>query len=290
MASTVWKGYLSFGLISVPIRLHVAARSERVGFNQIHKDCNSRIRQKLYCPSCDRVVERAELIKGYEYEKGQYVLVEEEEIKKIMPASGSTMEILEFVRLDEVDPLFFDSSFFTVPEEAGRKAYKLLVETMESAGYAAMAKVSMHQREYTVLVRPRKGGLTLHTMYYPNEIRELSEYGAPAEVEVKPQEVKLAKQLVESLAAPFEPEKYHDAYRKQLLDLVEAKRQGQAVAVAEAPRLAPVIDLMEALRQSLASQPDKKPPARSGDVNGGSAIEEGEKRTRRIKTERRASR
>ena len=286
MASTVWKGYLSFGLISVPIRLHVAARGERVGFNQIHKDCNSRIKQKLYCPSCDRIVERAELIKGYEYEKGQYVLVEEEEIKKIMPASGSTMEILEFVKLDEVDTLYFDASFFTVPEEAGRKAYKLLVETMESAGYAAMAKVSMHQREYTVLVRPRKGGLTLHTMYYPNEIRELSEYGAPAEVEVKPQEVKLAKQLVESLAAPFEPEKYHDSYQQQLKNLVEAKRQGQAVAVTEAPRLAPVIDSMEALRQSLASRPDKKPPSRTGDVNGGTAIEEGGERTARRKTAR----
>ena len=289
MAATAWKGYLSFGLISVPIRLHAAARSERVGFNQIHKGCNTRIRQKLYCPSCDRLVERAELIKGYEYEKGQYVLVEEEEIKKIMPPSGSTMEILEFVKLEEVDPLYFNSSFFAVSEEAGRKAYKLLVETMASAGYAAMAKVSMHQREYTVLVRPRQGGLTLHTMYYPNEIRELSEYGAPVEVGVKPQEVDLARQLVESLAAPFAPEKYHDAYQQQLKDLVEAKRQGQAVAVAETPRLAPVIDLMAALKQSLASQPAKKPPARTADVNGGAAIEEPEKRFPG-KTARRAAR
>ena len=173
MASTVWKGYLSFGLISVPIRLHVAARSERVGFNQIHKECNSRIRQKLYCPICDRTVERSELIKGYEYEKDHYVLVEDEEIKKMAPTSGATMEILEFVKLDEVDPLYFDSSFFAVPEDAGQKAYYLLVETMENAGYAAVAKVSMHQREYTVLVRPRKHGLTIHTMHYPNEIREL---------------------------------------------------------------------------------------------------------------------
>ena len=266
MAATVWKGYLSFGLISVPIRLHVAARSERVGFNQIHKECNSRIRQKLYCPICDRQVERSELIKGYEYEKDHYVLVEDEEIKKMAPSSGATMEILEFVKLDEVDPLYFDSSFFAVPEEAGKKAYYLLVETMESAGYAAIAKMSMHQREYTVLVRPRKHGLTLHTMHYPNEIRELAEYGQPSGAEVKPQEVKLAMQLVESLAAPFEPGKYHDEYQRQLRELIEAKRQGETVPVSRAPRLAPVIDLMEALQQSLAAQPEKKLPARTNHI------------------------
>ena len=131
MATTVWKEYLSFGLISVPIRLHVAPHGDRIGFNQLHKECHSRIRQRLYCPVCDRQVERSELVKGYEYEKDSYVLVEEEEVKKVTPGSGSTMEILEFVKLEEVDPLYCDNSFFSVPEEAG---------------YAARAKVSMHQR------------------------------------------------------------------------------------------------------------------------------------------------
>ncbi len=285
MAATVWKGYLSFGLISVPIRLHVAARGERVGFNQIHKECNSRIRQKLYCPICDRQVERSELIKGYEYEKDHYVLVEDEEIKKMAPQSSATMEILEFVKLDEVDPLYFDSSFFAVPEEAGQKAYYLLVETMENAGYAAVAKVSMHQREYTVLVRPRKHGLTIHTMHYPNEIRELAECGQPSNTEVKPQEVKLAMQLVESLAAPFEPGKYSDQYQKQLRELIEAKRQGETVPVSQAPRLAPVIDLMEALQQSLASQPKKKPLVGTNHVNEAPA---GEKKSSRRRTARNA--
>ena len=283
MAATVWKGYLSFGLISVPIRLHVAARSERVGFNQIHKECNSRIRQKLYCPVCDRQVERSELIKGYEYGKDHYVLVEDEEIKKMAPKSGATMEILEFVKLDEVDPLYFDSSFFAVPEEAGQKAYYLLVETMESAGYAAVAKMSMHQREYTVLVRPRKGGLTLHTMHYPSEIRELAEYGQPGNAEVKPQEVKLARQLAESLAAPFEPDKYHDEYQQQLRELIEAKRQGETVPVSQAPRLAPVIDLMEALQQSLAAQPEKKPPARTNHIDAEPAAAKKSSRPKRAR-------
>ena len=167
-------------------------------------------------------------------------------------------------------PLYFDSSYYLVPEDAGRKAYHLLVDTMDQAGYAAVAKLSMHQREYTVLVRAREQGLTLHTMYYPNEIRTLAEYGRNSsedDIEVKPAETKLAGQLIESLAAPFKPEKYTDQYQARLKELVEAKRAGEETASTEGPRLAPVIDLMDALQKSLASQPKKalkkKGPARA---------------------------
>ena len=266
MAATVWKGHLTFGLISIPIRLFSAARSERLSFNQLHKECHSRIRQPLYCPTCERMVERTEIVKGYEYEKEQYVLFNDEELEKMAPASAKTMEILEFVRLAEVDPLFFDTSFYAVPEEAGRKAYYLLVKTMEESGYAAIAKVAMHQREYTVVVRPREGGLTMHSMYYENEIRKVEEYGEPANVEVKPQEVKLAQQLVESLAADFEPKKYHNEYQEQLKTLIEAKVKGQEVTAPPERQLAPVIDLMDALKKSLAEREastPRKPPARA---------------------------
>jgi len=266
MAATVWKGHLTFGLISVPIRLFSAARSERLSFNQLHKECHSRIRQPLYCPTCERMVERTEIVKGYEYEKEQYVLFNDEELEKMAPASAKTMEILEFVRLAEVDPLFFDTSFYAVPEEAGRKAYYLLVKTMEESGYAAIAKVAMHQREYTVVVRPREGGLTMHSMYYENEIRKVEEYGEPADVEVKPQEVKLAQQLVESLAADFEPKKYHNEYQEQLKGLIETKVKGQEVTAPPERQLAPVIDLMDALKKSLAEREGstpRKPPARA---------------------------
>ena len=286
MASTVWKGYLSFGLISVPIRLHVAARSDRIGFNQLHKECHSRIRQRLHCPVCDRQVERSELVKGYEYEKDNYVLVEEEEVKKVTPQSGSTMEILEFVKLEEVDPLYFDSSFFALPEEAGKKAYELLVRTMEEAGYAAVAKVSMHQREHTVLVRPRNNGLTLHTMHYPADIRQVAEYGQDSDTEVKPQEIKLARQLVESLAAPFEPDKYRDEFQERLREMIEAKRQGQEVAASQTPRLAPVVDLMEALQKSLASKTKKKPPARAAKSQPAATASTGKRPSRRKPAQR----
>lgn len=265
MASTVWKGYLTFGLISIPIRLFSAARSEGIHFNQLHKVCHTRIRQPQYCPTCERMVERSEIVKGYEYEKDQYALVEDEEIKKIAPASAQTMEILEFVSLAEIDPIYYETSYLVVPEDAGRKAYALLVKTMEEAGRAAIAKVAMHQREYTVIIRPRGGGLTLHTMYYENEVRDVPEYGPIDEVKLKPDEIKLAKQLVESLVAEWQPEKYHDEYQGRLKALLDAKLKGQEVAVAPQPQLAPVIDMMEALKQSLAAREAApgKPPLRA---------------------------
>ena len=135
MAATTWKGYITFGLISVPVRLFTAARSERVSFNQLHKECHTRVRQQLYCPTCDAKVERSDLVKGYQDAKDQYILVEEAEIKKVQPISAAGMEILEFVRLEEVDPLYLDSSFYALPEDAGRKAYFLLTDAMEKSGY-----------------------------------------------------------------------------------------------------------------------------------------------------------
>jgi DNA end-binding protein Ku len=266
MAASVWKGYLTFGLISIPIRLHSAARSESIHFNQLHSVCHTRIKQPQFCPTCQKQVPRTEIVKGYEYEKDQYVLVDEEEIKKIAPPSARTMEIQEFVDLKDVDPLYYETSYFAVPEDPGRKAYQLLVQTMEESGRAAIAKVAMHQREHVVIVRPRAHGLTLHTMYYADEVRDLPEYGSTTDVVVKPEEVKLAKQLVDSLTGTFDPEKYRDEYQERLQALVDAKLQGRQVAVAPEAPLAPVIDMMEALKKSLAAREasaPKKPPVRA---------------------------
>ncbi len=263
MASTVWKGYLTFGLLSVPIRLFAAARSERVSFNQLHKECKSRIRQLQHCPVCDRKVEREEITKGYEYDRDRYVLVDDADLEKIVPKSARTMEILEFVKLQEIPPLFFDTSYYVVPDQPGRKAYDLLLATMGESGYAALAKVAMHQREYLVVIQPHGNGLTLHTMYYADEVRQVAEYGQPSGAEVKPQEVELAKRLVESLAAPFDPSKYRDEYQHRVREMVESKRQGMELTPVPVPRLAPVLDLMDALQKSLAAIPRKpaKPAA-----------------------------
>lgn len=260
MASTVWKGYITFGLITIPVRLYAAARTERVGFNQIHEPCGSRIKQQTFCPRCDRTVERSELVKGYEVEKDRYVIVNDEEIKGIAPASSDNMEIVEFVKAEGIDPIYFDASYFMVPEDAGKKAYHLLLETMQKSGYSAVAKITMHQREYTVIVRPHADGLLLHTMFYPEEVREVPEFRRDESVNVKPQEVALAEKLVEGLAADFDPSKYHDEYQGRLMQMLEAKREGQKVETIAPKKRAPVIDLMQALQKSLGELP-KKPAA-----------------------------
>jgi DNA end-binding protein Ku len=288
MAATVWKGFLTFGLISIPVRLFTAARPERVSFNQLSKKTNARVKQQLIDSATGEVLDRSDIVKGYAVGKDQYILVDDEEIKKVQPASGDTMEIQEFVRIQEVDPLYYDQSYYIVPEEAGKKPYYLLVDTMQKSGYVAVAKISMHQREFTVMVRPRGGGLTLHTMYYENEIREVPEYGRRGDFEVKPQEIKLAEQLVESLATPFEPKKYHDTYQLRLQELIAAKQEGKEAKPTEARRLAPVIDLMEALQKSLKDRPEKKAPARA---NGATpADEEAAPKATRKRPARRAAR
>jgi DNA end-binding protein Ku len=264
MASTVWKGHLTFGLISIPVRLTTAARSERISFNQLHKECHSRVKQPLFCPTHNRIIERSEVVKGYEYEKDQYVLFTEEELDKIEPASAKVAEILEFVKLGEVDPIYFDASYYLAPDEGGTKAYQLLMSAMQESGYAAIAKLTMHQREHIVVVRPSNKGMMLHTMFYSNEIRA-AESSSTDRVELKDQEKKLAQQLIENLAVPFEPQKYHDTYQDNVRAMIAAKLKGQEVTEVAPPHMAPVIDLMEALKKSLAERqaPAKKPPVRA---------------------------
>ena len=252
MAASVWTGSIGFGLLSIPIRLYPAARGERINLHQLHKKCHTRLRQPLYCPTCNRMVERSEVVKGYEYEKGHYVLIENEELKKITPPSGKVMEIQAFVKGSQIDPIYFESSYLALPEKDNPKPYVLLVKALEDSERVGIAKVTMHQREYTVFIRPRSHGLTIHTMYFVNEIRKVEGYGKiTQEIKVRPQEIKLAEQLVESLSEEFKPQQYHDTYQENLKALIEAKREGKTIVEEEAPKRAPVIDMMEALKRSL---------------------------------------
>lgn len=253
MAASAWKGFLSFGLVTIPLRLYVAARSSRFQLHQLHRQCHTRLRQPLFCPTCNRPVERSEVVKGFEYEEGKYALIEPEEIKKIEPQSARSMEVLAFVRSSEIDPLFFDASYFLVPEDQGRKAYQLLLKVLEDKGRVAIAKIMMHQREYTAFIRPYDHGLTLHTMYYANEVREAPGYGRVERVTLTPQEVKLAEQLVENLSEKFDIKKCHDEFQDRLHALIEAKEKGHKTAEVAKPRRAPVIDIMTALKKSLES-------------------------------------
>ncbi|MEY2412531.1 MAG: end-binding protein Ku [Acidobacteriaceae bacterium] len=261
MAASVWSGYLTFGLISMPVRLFSGARSSSISFNMLHRDDLQRVKQQLYCPADNRVVERSEIVKGYEYRKDEYVVIEPEEIKKIEPKTAKTMEILEFVKSSEVDPVFFESSYYVMPEEAGRRPYALLTKALEESNFVAIAKLTMHNREYTVFLRPRDHGMMLHTMYYAEEVREAEGFGAP-EVELKDAEVKVAHQLINALAADWDPEKYHDTFQENLKKLIQTKLEGGTIAEVEKPKkLAPVVDLMSALKESLAQMEGKKKPA-----------------------------
>lgn len=260
MAASVWSGYLTFGLISMPVRLFSGARSSGISFNQLHRTDLHRVKQQLICPLDNQVLERSEIVKGYEYRKNEYVVIEPEEIKKIEPKTAKTMEILEFVKTSEVDPVYFESSYYMLPEEAGRRPYALLTKALEESEYVAIAKLTMHNREYTVFLRPHEGGLMLHTMYYEEEVRKVEGFGAP-DVELRDAEVKVAHQLIEALAAEWDPEKYHDDFQENLKNLIQTKLEGGEVAEVEKPKkMAPVVDLMTALKQSLAQMEGKKKP------------------------------
>ena len=251
MASTVWKGHVTFGLVSFPVKLYTAARSESISFNQLHKEDHSRVKQVLYCQAEDKPISRADIVKGYEYEKGRWVVVEDEEIKRMAPPSARTMEILEFVKSSEVDPVYFESSYYMAPDDAGERPYALLYEALERTGYTGVAKIAMHNREHIALFRPGPTGLMMHTMYYADEVRAVDEFRTDKTL-VKEKELDLAKMLIESLAATFEPEKYHDSYRDNLRAMIDAKIQGKEVVAPPEPETARVIDIMEALKQSLA--------------------------------------
>lgn len=278
MASTVWKGYISFGLISVPIRLYVAAREQHISFNQLHSVCGTRIRQQLYCPHCERVIERSEIVKGYAVDKENYVQVTSEELKALEAQSSETMEIVQFVKLPDVDPLYYQTSYFSVPEEPGRRAYALIRKGMDDLKVGAIAKITLHQREQIVMIRPFENGMVLHTLYYPEEIRAVAEFENQPEVSMQKAEVELAEQFMKQLTAAFDPEKFKDEYEGRVEQLIESK-QGEAPAPAKQTKkkMAPVIDLMEALKKSMAQQgaagtraeagaeaePGKKPPQRA---------------------------
>ncbi len=251
MAATVWKGFISFGLVSIPVRLYAAARAEHVEFHEFHTVCHTRIKQQLYCPHCRRVVTRDEISKGHQVSKGKIVLIEDEEIAKVAPPSSDTMEILEVVKLSDIDPIYYESSYYTVPEPAGKKAYSLLLEAMAHKQLAAVAKLAMHRREYTVVIRPRKAGLVLHTLFYENEVRAVPEYEKLAPQKISAKEREMAEKLLSSLETRFQPAKYHDEYQERLTKLVAAKSKGRTIKATPEKKPAEVIPLMDALRRSL---------------------------------------
>jgi DNA end-binding protein Ku len=271
MPATVWKGYLSFGLVSFPVRLFAAARAQTVHFHMLHKKDDSRIKEVWYCVEENKPVERNEIVKGYEYSKGKYVVVDDEELKKAAPPTATAMEILQFVKSDDVDPIYLEKSYYVAPEEAASKPYGLLRKAMADTGYDAVGKVAMHGREHIVIIRPTAEGLVLHTMYFADELHKANRVTGSSAGKFATKEMELAKRLIVSLAAPFQPDHYEDEYRKNVERLIEQKRKGHEITPVKQPKPAKVVDILEALKRSLetkaahAERPAaKKRPKRKG--------------------------
>jgi DNA end-binding protein Ku len=261
-ARAIASGTISFGLVSVPVKLFTGTQAKGVSFNLLHGKDKSRLKQQYICSTCGEVVEREEMVRGYEYAKDQYAVLSPEEIKALEQTSDQSIEIEEFVPIDSIDPIYFEKTYLLGPDKGGQKAYRLLREAMSKAGKGAVAKFSTRGRQQLVLLREAQGGLMLHSLFYADEVRDFSEIDRGESVTLKPGEIDLAVQLIEQLGvAAFDSAKFEDEYRKRALELIEQKVAGQEIALA--PAQAPkgqIIDLMEALKASLASR-DAKPAA-----------------------------
>jgi DNA end-binding protein Ku len=262
MPSSVWKGYVSFGLVTFPIHLATAARPQTMHFHMLHSKDLSRIKEVWYCSEEDKPVRRGDIVKGYEVEKGEYVVVEDADLKRIAPSTSNAVEILQFVRESEVDPIYLEKSYYVVAENGAEKPYQLLAGAMRDTKYYAVGKVAMHGREHVVLIRPTDEGLILHTMYFENELNKAHQMHAPPKSKPSSNEMKLAKQLIDSLAAPFKPEQFEDDYRKNIEHLIEQKQRGQKISTIKQPKRARVVDIVQALQQSLKQSASKRTTAK----------------------------
>ncbi len=258
-------GQIAFGLVSIPVKLFSATEaSEKISFNMIHASCGTRVQQQYICPKDDRTVDRSEIAKGYEFSKGQYVLFSEEELKNLEEKASQAIEISEFLPSDQIDPIYFAKAYYLAPDKGGERAYTLLSKALEQTGRWALAKYAARGKGYLVVIRPLKSGLVMQQLFYPNEVRSLQDLDI-TEAPVKDNELKMAVQLAEMGAAEeFHPEEYRDEVQARIKELIQKKvTDGEEITApaADEPR-AQVIDLMEALRASLAA-PRGKSSAKS---------------------------
>lgn len=249
----MWKGSISFGLVTIPVKLYAATEARDLRFNLLHDQCRTPVQYRKWCPSCDREVAQEEIVKGFEYERGQYVVLAEEDFESIPLAAAHTLEIVDFVRLEQIDPIYFDRTYYLEPGEGGARAYALLRKAMEESGRIAVARVVIRTRESLAAIRVFQNGvLALETMHFPEEIRSPAGLTAIAEPDLRQQELEMAINLVTSLSGDFEPEKFENRYRQALLSVIEAKVAGEEVVqVEEAPPRGKVADLMAALQASI---------------------------------------
>jgi DNA end-binding protein Ku len=253
MPRTMWKGAISFGLVTIPVAVYPATEEKTLRFNQIHEKDGGRIRMKRTCSVDGEEVPYDEIVKGYEYEKDRYVVLTDEDFDKVPVESSRAIDIVQFVDLDEIDPMLYKKSYYLVPDETGAKAYALLREALSQDNKVGIAKVSFRDKEHLAALRFKDEAFVLETMYWPDEIRAVDFGGVDVDLKVRAQELEMARQLIENLTAEWAPDEFTDEYREALLRIVEAKISGEEIEVVEAEPAAKVVDLMEALKASVAA-------------------------------------
>jgi len=248
-----WKGFLKLSLVNIPVRMYPAARSQSLSFNQIHKECNSRIKYDKRCPSCERSISPDEIVKGYQYAKEQYVIMDEEDFTKVRLETTKSINIVQFVGRDEIDPLYYHGSHYVVPDgPVAVESFATIRHAAEEKNSIGLARVVMNGKEQVVAIRPREQAFVMSALYYADEVRALSGIEElESEPEVNPEELKLASQLIESITKPFSPEAFEDNYRSALLEVVKAKAEGKAIVAPPEVETGKVINLMDALKSSL---------------------------------------
>lgn len=264
---TIWKGAISFGLVSIPIKLFPATEQKDVKFRFLHKTCQAPLRYQRVCSACGQEVSQDDIVRGYEYETGRYVIIHEEDFEKVPDERTRTIDIVDFVSLEEIDPIYFDKTYYLAPGEVGEKAYALLRQAMGETGKIAVAKVVIRNKESLAVLRGYRDYLVMETIFYPDEIRDPAQLpGFNREIKPHDNEMKMARELIENLATDFKPDKYTDEYRKKLLDMIRAKIEGEQIAIPEVAAKGKVVDLMEALKASVevakkaADKKEDKPP------------------------------
>lgn len=256
-------GVISFGLVSIPVKVYPAIKDQTVRFHLLHKKCGTRIQNRWYCPHDEEAVEHDDLVRGFQISKGKYVKLTEEELDSVEAEANRAIELKQFVPLGSVDPVYFESSYYLGPDEGGEKPYRLLANALEKTKRVAVAQLVSRGKEQLVLIRPYDNGLAMHTAYYADEVRDAGKIPHGDSARVTKRELDLGEGLIEKLSKnDFEPEDFKDEYRLRVLAMLDEKAEGEEVTVTapEAPRRGKVIDLMEALKQSMEKAPARKRP------------------------------
>lgn len=256
---TVWKGSISFGLVNIPVKMFTATEDKDIRFKYIHRECHTPVKYKKTCPACNKDVQPEDIVRGYEYEPGKFVILTEEDFDSIEVKSEKAVEILDFVKLEEVDPIYFDKTYFLGPQETGGKAYTLLREALSGKQRIAVAKITIRDRESLAVIRVYNNVLVLETIFYPDEVRDSKQVpGVPENLQTTKAELDMATQLIDNLTTVFEPSKYSDTYRERLLEKINAKIAGKDYVVKKETDKENIVSLMEALKQSIQLSKENK--------------------------------